>query len=59
MLNFKINNEQCTRCGLCVKDYPGLPRDHIYYPMMFGIALVHYTRTVQRDSVAKINRITM
>ena len=42
-----------------LKDCIGLPRDHVYYPIMFGKPVMKYSRTVQRDSVAKINRVSI
>ena len=34
----------------------GLPADHVYYAMLFGVPAVRYARTVQRDDAAKVRR---
>lgn len=40
-----------------LKPLIGLPGDHPYYAMLFGYPAVHYARTVQRDSAAKVARV--
>jgi nitroreductase/NAD-dependent dihydropyrimidine dehydrogenase PreA subunit len=37
-----------------LKELLGLPPDHFYYPMLFGLPAVRYHRTVQRDDAAVI-----
>ena len=37
-----------------LKERLGLPPDHFYYPMLFGLPAVRYYRTVQRDDAAVI-----
>ena len=34
-----------------------LPRDHVYYAMLFGHPAVTYARTVQREGVTRIRRV--
>lgn len=54
-------------CGMlkmafeCVPDLRslvGLPPDHAYYAMLFGVPAVRYVRTVQRDDSTPVQRIT-
>ncbi|MDD4870249.1 MAG: nitroreductase family protein [Kiritimatiellae bacterium] len=40
-----------------LKPLLGLPADHVYYGMLFGVPDVHFTRTVQHDDTAKIVKI--
>lgn len=40
-----------------LKPLVGLPSDHVYYAMLFGVPAVHFTRTVQRDDAAVIRRV--
>lgn len=40
-----------------LKPLVGLPADHCYYAMLFGVPAVHYARTVQRDDAARIRRV--
>ncbi|NCC52050.1 MAG: 4Fe-4S dicluster domain-containing protein [Spartobacteria bacterium] len=40
-----------------LKETIGLPRDHVYYAMLFGYPAMVYTRTVQRDTAAKIIKV--
>ena len=40
-----------------LKEAAGIPPDHSYYAMLFGLPAVHYPRTVQRDGAARIRRI--
>jgi len=40
-----------------LKEEAGLPPDHSYYAMLFGLPAVHYPRTVQRDGAGHIRRI--
>lgn len=37
--------------------YLGIPADHVYYAMLFGVPDIAYSRTVQRDEGAKIVRV--
>lgn len=55
-------------CGLlkrCLEALPhlkplfGLPADHVYYPMLFGLPAVRYPRTVQRDADARVEWIRL
>ena len=41
-----------------LKSFWGLPADHHYYAMLFGIPSVHYPRAVQRDDAATIKIVT-
>lgn len=41
-----------------LKSFWGLPADHHYYAMLFGIPAVQYARTVQRDEAAIIKSVT-
>jgi nitroreductase/NAD-dependent dihydropyrimidine dehydrogenase PreA subunit len=41
-----------------LKSFWGLPADHRYYAMLFGIPSVRYARTVQRDDAAVIKTVT-
>jgi nitroreductase/NAD-dependent dihydropyrimidine dehydrogenase PreA subunit len=41
-----------------LKERVGLPADHFYYPMLFGLPAVRYHRTVQRDDGAVIRFAT-
>jgi len=40
-----------------LKEAAGIPPDHSYYVMLFGLPAVQYPRTVQRDGAAPIRRI--
>jgi len=40
-----------------LKEAAGIPPDHSYYAMLFGLPAVHYFRAVQRDGAARIRRI--
>jgi len=40
-----------------LKDLFGLPRDHVYYPMLFGYPAVRYARTVERKGSAVVRRV--
>jgi nitroreductase len=40
-----------------LKSLVGLPADHAYYAILFGYPAVHYPRTVQRDSAAKVVKV--
>ena len=40
-----------------LKSLVGLPADHVYYAMLFGIPAVRFARTVQRDDAAVIRRV--
>ena len=40
-----------------LKEAAGIPSDHSYYAMLFGLPAVHYARTVQRDGAGHIRRI--
>lgn len=42
-----------------LKDLIGLPRDHRYSGMLFGVPAVQFARTVQRDDGAVIRRVTL
>jgi nitroreductase len=42
-----------------LKPVLGLPADHHYYTMLFGLPAVKYARTVQRDDSAKVRRVTL
>jgi len=35
----------------------GIPPDHVYYAMLFGIPTIRFARTVQRDEAAVIRRL--
>ena len=37
----------------------GLPADHVYYAMLFGLPAVRYARTVQRDDAAVVRRVEL
>lgn len=37
----------------------GVPRGHVYYPMLFGIPAVQYARTVQRSLSATVRKIAI
>ena len=37
----------------------GLPADHVYYAMLFGLPAVRYARTVQRDDAAAVRRVEL
>jgi nitroreductase/NAD-dependent dihydropyrimidine dehydrogenase PreA subunit len=40
-----------------LKTSVGIPPDHSYYAMLFGLPSVHYPRAVQRDGTGQIRRI--
>jgi len=40
-----------------LKTVLGIPADHRFYSMLFGLPAVHYARTVQRDDAAQIKRV--
>jgi ferredoxin len=42
-----------------LKPMIGLPPDHWYYAMLFGIPSIHYARTVQRDDAAVIRKVRL
>lgn len=42
-----------------LKPLLGLPPDHAYYAMLFGLPAIRFPRTVQRDTAAKINRVKL
>jgi Fe-S-cluster-containing hydrogenase component 2 len=37
----------------------GLPADHKYYCMLFGVPAIRFARTVQRDDAAVVRRVTL
>ena len=41
-----------------LKSFLGLPADHHYYGMLFGLPAVHYARTVQRNNAAQIRSVS-
>lgn len=41
-----------------LKTVLGLPEDHAYYAMLFGLPAVQYPRAVQRDASAVVRRVT-
>lgn len=42
-----------------LKPLLGLPVDHKYYALLFGVPAIHYARTVQRDDAAVVKRVTL
>ena len=42
-----------------LKQVLGLPVDHKYYCMLFGVPAIHFARTVQRDDAAVVKRVTL
>jgi nitroreductase/NAD-dependent dihydropyrimidine dehydrogenase PreA subunit len=40
-----------------LKELVDLPREHVYYPMLFGYPAVRYARTVERKGTATIRRV--
>jgi len=42
-----------------LKKIIGLPANHWYYAMLFGIPSIHYARTVQRDDAAVIRKVRL
>jgi len=42
-----------------LKSFLGLPTDHQYFAMLFGLPAVHYARTVQRDTSTCIRRVSL
>jgi len=40
-----------------LKEAAGIPPDHSYYVMLFGLPAVQYPRTVQRDGASHVRRI--
>ena len=42
-----------------LKNVLGLPADHVYYAMLFGVPAVRFSRTVQRDDAAVIRRVIL
>lgn len=41
------------------KQVLGLPADHKYYCMLFGVPAIRFARTVQRDDAAVVKRVTI
>ena len=37
----------------------GVPKEHVYYAMLFGQPAIHFARTVQRDDAARVERVTV
>jgi Fe-S-cluster-containing hydrogenase component 2 len=42
-----------------LKPVLGLPADHKYYCMLFGVPAIRFARTVQRDDAAVVKRVTL
>lgn len=42
-----------------LKELLGIPADHKYYAMLFGVPSYRYARTAQRDDAARVVRITL
>ncbi len=42
-----------------LKPLLGLPADHKYYCMLFGVPSIHFERTVQRDDAAVVRKVTL
>lgn len=37
----------------------GIPEDHVYYAMLFGVPAIEFARTTQKEEVAVVRRVTL
>ena len=37
----------------------GIPEDHVYYAMLFGVPAIEFARTTQKEDVAVVRRVTL
>lgn len=42
-----------------MKSVLGIPEDHVYYAMLFGLPAIKFARTTQKDDVAVMRRVTL
>lgn len=42
-----------------VKAMLGIPQDHVFYAMLFGVPAIKFARTTQKENVAVVRRVTL